>query len=358
MRILLAALTIFLAFPFTILAQDPPKITITQSGPTAPGVILFTPGHTHLQIIDNSGQVIYQDGPSSYFDFKVQSLDGTLSYRQIISGNGVIRNLGRNYSLIETVEAIGYDEGVDPHELLKLAPGHWMYFIYDRITPFDLSAYGGLLTATLISTVIQEQQNGGVVFEWRDLDHVPITDSVADLTGQIVDYTHGNAFELDDDGNILASFRNTNQVLKINRQTGAVIWQLGGSSNQFNFTNDPGFALQHNIRQLDSGNITLFDNGEASRGYSRAVEYEIDESGMTITRTWEITGPHATCCGNAQRLGNGNTFINWGSAGVMSEYTAGGDLVWQAEFESGFTYRAFREEWPAWRSWLPLALGQ
>lgn len=352
---LFASIIIFLSFPLAVLAQSPPEITITHYDPTqtASGVILLTPGSNYIQITSSSGQILYQKEAPSSFDFRMQP-DGTLSYRRIISGVRLVENLDPNYQIIETVHAIGYDEGVDAHEVIKFGPDHWIYFIYDEIQPFDLSAYGGYMTATLISTVIQEQQNGVVLFEWHDLDHVPISDSVANLTQPRVDYAHGNGFDIDHDGHILASFRNTSQVLKINRQTEAVIWRLGGAANQFNFTNDVGFALQHDIRRLDNGHITLFDNGNASRGYSRAMEYEINETTMTLTRTMEITGPFAFCCGNVQRLPNGNTFVNWGAAGVISEHAPDRAIVWRAEFESGFTYRAYRQEFPAWRLWFSM----
>lgn len=345
-------IVVLLLFPSLVLAQSPPlKITITHSS-TASGVLLITPNNDYLQIIDNTGQVLYQKvaGGSRFINFEMQP-DGTLSYRRADGQHRYIENLDRNYQLIETVEAIGYSQ-IDSHEVIKFGPGHWLYFIYDNIEPYDLTAYGGHATATLVSTIVQEQQNGGVVFEWRDIDHLDISDSVRDLTTARVDPFHGNSIDVDTDGNLLVSLRGSSEVVKINRQTGDIIWRLGGKRNQF-MANGELFALQHDARRLPNGNLTVFDNRLDS--YSRAVEYEMNEAALMITQTWEITGPFAGCCGNVQRLSSGNTLINWGNAGAISETTPAGEIVWSAVISPapGWSYRAFRQQFPAYHLRFP-----
>jgi hypothetical protein len=204
---------------------------------------------------------------------------------------------------------------------------------------------GGSPTATVVSCLIQEvDQDNNLVWSWDSWDHTPITYTNQSLTGTFIDYDHCNSLHYDTDGNILVSSRLLDSITKINRTTGAVMWRLGGVANEFTFTNDAGFALQHDARRIDNGHLTLFDNGTATRGYSRAVEYEIDEIGKTITRTWEYQGPFAFCCGNAQRLPNGNTLINWGPGKPsITEVTPDGTKVFELSLVgSRFSYRAFR----------------
>ena len=55
------------------------------------------------------------------------------------------------------------------------------------------------------------------------------------LAATIIDYCHTNAIEQDNDGNILISSRNMDEITKINRITGQIIWRLGGKNNQFEF---------------------------------------------------------------------------------------------------------------------------
>ena len=50
--------------------------------------------------------------------------------------------------------------------------------------------------------------------------------------------------------------------------------------------------------------------------------------------------------GNVQLLPNGNVFVGWGSAPVLSEFSHDGDLLFGASFPpQGESYRAFRFPW-------------
>jgi hypothetical protein len=50
--------------------------------------------------------------------------------------------------------------------------------------------------------------------------------------------------------------------------------------------------------------------------------------------------------GNVQVLPNGNVFVGWGSAPVISEFDHEGELLFSADFPTeGETYRAFRFPW-------------
>jgi hypothetical protein len=161
--------------------------------------------------------------------------------------------------------------------------------------PMDTVVSGGDPNAEVIGLVIQEiDENKNVVFQWRSWDHFEITDAThnIDLTLPSIDYVHGNAIEIDTDGNILISSRHMDEITKIDRQTGEIIWRWGGEfceNNQFTFINDPvGFSHQHDIRKLPNGNFTLFDNGNLhDPQFSRAVEYKLDEVNKTAELVWE-----------------------------------------------------------------------
>jgi hypothetical protein len=53
-----------------------------------------------------------------------------------------------------------------------------------------------------------------------------------------VDWTHSNAVEFDYNGHLLLSSRPLNEITKINRQTGNVMWRFGGKYNNFTFIGD------------------------------------------------------------------------------------------------------------------------
>ncbi len=213
----------------------------------------------------------------------------------------------------------------DFHEFKMQPNGHVMMMSYHTII-YDMSTVveGGKTDASLVINVIQEQdRNKNVVFEWRNIDYIPITDSDLDLTASRINYGTLNAFDIDDDGNILASFRNHSEIMKISRTTGELIWRMGGPRGEFSYVgeheeNAPYYhARQHNIRRRPNGNITLFDNGEFHQPpYSRAVEYELDEVNKiaTLVSEWRYPNGNIFCvtAGNAEPLSNGGWFIGYG----------------------------------------------
>lgn len=340
--------------------------TITISTPnTADGYIFtapFSQGNEippAITILDNSGEPIYIKAiplDKSAGDFKKQTVDGIdyLTYHSGIQPGGYTFGtsyvMNDSYQVIDTW-TIDIGEGSDIHDFLLLDNGHAILMAYVPI-PFDLSPYGGPVNGSLIDIVLQEQDaNKNIVFEWHASQHMPIEDSEAPLNSpDPIDYLHTNAIEVDNDGNWLLSHRHFSEVTKIDRQTGDIIWRMGGKGNEFTFTNDIGFRNQHDIRRLENGNISLFDNGnQHNPAHSRAVEYVINELSKTVTRVWqypEDTSIYASAMGNFQRLPNGNSFIGWGTIPQITEVQSDGSVAFEMII-STLNYRAFRFPWTA-----------
>ena len=79
-------------------------------------------------------------------------------------------------------------------------------------------------------------KTGRVLFEWHSIDHVQLVESYYHLPrdpGRIFDYFHVNSIEIDHDGNLLVSARNTHTIYKISRRTGKILWRLGGKRSDF-----------------------------------------------------------------------------------------------------------------------------
>jgi hypothetical protein len=276
--------------------------------------------------------------------------------------------LDSNYNLIDQyVAANGYF--TDPHEFTMYKDGH-VFLIAEETQIVDMTVYhpayydSCLLTGTLIQE-FDEKKN--LVFEWRSLDHVAITETNQPLYYDWLDYIHTNSIEIDSDGHIIASHRHLDQVTKIDRNTGEFIWRLGGQLNEFTFINDEEqFNYQHDARRLANGNLTIWDNGNKHPvPHSSAKEYLLDEVNKTATLVWSFT-PYDSVSGkpvyflgmgNVQRLENGNTFINggWDSGQPQSnmwEVTPEGKVVWELKLNDDaqlVTYRAHK------RSWKPCA---
>ena len=80
-------------------------------------------------------------------------------------------------------------------------------------------------------------RTGLVMYEWTSLDHVGIPESYASPKrsnpGFPYDFFHINSIQIERDGSLLISARNTWAAYKVNHQTGATIWALGGKHSSF-----------------------------------------------------------------------------------------------------------------------------
>ena len=336
-----------------------PPITLETADDPDPGAVFLAPFNVtspgHLCIVDNGGMpLFYRTLQQRAIDFKMQP-NGLLTY---YAGDRFYA-LDDAFTVVDSFAA-GNGYSTDLHELQILPNGHALLMSYDpQPVRMDSVVAGGDPDAVVIGLIIQELDTAkNVVFEWRSWDHFAITDAAVpggeDLTAPLVDYVHGNAIERDSDGNLLISSRHLNEITKIDRQTGDVIWRMGmhAINNEFTFHDDPrGFTYQHDIRRLPNGNITLFDNGNlVSPSYSRVVEYRINENGKQVWQEWEYQSSpnaHAVAMGNAQRRPGGATTIGWGTAlsPQLSEIHEDGTTAYELSFPQHFTYRAFRFPW-------------
>ncbi len=341
-------------------------ITIRVKGDYYPGNLLLsilsnTAGN-YLLVLDTSLTPIKYKKVNSGFNFRYL-YDGKFSYNETIRGfggyaHGIVYIMDENLNVIDSIQC---DNGyfADIHEFLYLPNGHKVLVAYVS-KAMDLSklAPEGNPNANVIGGVIQElDKNNNVVFEWLTWDHVDITETYQSLSAVNVGFDHINAVEVDYDGNFLASFRHLNQIIKIDRKSGQIIWRLGGKKNEFEFIDeDPHneplyFNFQHDIRRLPNGNIMLYDNGNARKpAYSRVAEYELDEINKTARLVWEYRRDpdvYGQALGSAQRLPNGNTLISWGSFLTpkidITEVTPDKTTVLELSFPIGtVTYRAFK----------------
>ena len=296
------------------------------------------------------------------WDFKV-NYNNKLSYFDRQSKGWFIMD-----SLQNEVDSVYMQNGyiADNHDFLALANGNYVLIAYDE-QPYamDTVVAGGDPNAIVEGLIIQElDPNHNVIFEWKSWDHFHVTDNtyMSPWTGSNLEFIHGNAIDIDYDGHFIISSRGLDEITKIHRTTGEVIWRWGGSQNQFTFVNDYPFTHQHSIRSLGNNRYLMYDNGNYSGQYypsgnnvSRAVEYELDTILMEATQVWEFIHPdslYTPSIGGAQRLPNGNTIINFGNlqllnmGSIVTEVDANNQIVFQLEYANGGNlYRAQKFDW-------------
>jgi len=335
-----------------------PRVKVLVSAATSPGYLFLSNLQSAptdipaLLILRNDGTPVFaRDMFGDAHDFKLQP-NGQLTYEDDVPGAFYVMD-----STLTVVDSIRCGNGypTDDHELRLLPNGHWLLLGIDP-EPVDMSAVvpGGLPTATVFGCIIQElDSQKNVVFQWRSWDHFKITDAQnVDMTAPTVDYVHGNALDVESDGNILLSSRHLSEITKIDRSTGGIIWRMGGANNQFTFVNDSiGFNYQHAVRWLPNGHIIFFDNGDFHNPpFSRAVEYSVDENRKVATLVWQyrhVPDILGFAMGYVQRLENGNTLIGWGAATpTVTELARNGAKVYEMSFDSTvYSYRAYRFDW-------------
>lgn len=355
-----------------LISQTLPPVVITTKGTSAPGDILIAPNSRvpnppyapSLIVLSNDGAVKRSRFIPEYaFDFRPLP-DGRYGYTLFqAAGSGPrasswVYFVDTTLSRLDSITTAPNGYNIAMHSFTVLPNGNTLLVLQEDVT-VDMSKLvpGGHPAATVQQMLLQEiDASGTLVFQWRSLDHFPVTVSYENLTAPSIRYFHLNCVEIDTDGHYLISARHASLVAKIHRTTGEVMWILGGKLNQFTFSVDPSisdpaeFSYQHDVRRLPNGNISLFDNGtQRTPQWSRGVEYQLDEVNKTCKLVWQYRHTpdlYAGVQGSMQTLKNGNRLLAWGSAiqnnrTIVNEVSTTGEVVFQAELPSMmFPYKA------------------
>lgn len=335
-----------------------PEISITHWTDPSDGYIFVCPltyqnGASYLMILDNHHTpVYYRSIPlSGGFDFKLQP-NGQLSFFLPTVLGYIIMN--DHFEIVDTIST-GNGYTTDLHELRLYENGHAFLLAYDpQLVDMSQVVPGGYEQAIVTGLIVQElDENEDVVFQWRSWDHYEITD-VSDwisLTDSTIDYVHGNSIEVLSDSALLISSRNMNEITKIHRGTGDILWRMNGKKNMFTFADSNDlFCVQHAIRLMpDSTNLSIFDNGGChSPQLSSAMEFSYNEENLTATLEQKMRSEpdiFGAFMGNTQRLQNGNAINGWGN-GIPSvtEFDSEGNILLEFSFPHT-NYRAFKFDW-------------
>jgi len=320
---------------------------------TSQGYILLSPyvasqpRHSLLIIIDLSGNVIVKKNIEGIVsDFRQWTINGNIRYSYLVydpdkdpgdfihgsMAHAVILDSALNE--IELVHLLPHNDiminktnGIDHHDLIMLTDDHFI-----TISSYVKNVNNipkSLLPAArvrVIAPIIQEIKNGAVIWQW---DGTSFPEFYLNSTkgnkfsdsSNVQDYMHINSITIDpNDSNLIVSFHNTNQLVKINRRSGDIIWRLGGKNSDFILAADQVFLRQHHPTFIDSGcTLMLFDNGDSvMRQTSRVLEFRLDEQKKEVTyfRAYNIPEAFAESKGSVQLAGN-DYFICGGSANYV-----------------------------------------
>ncbi|MBL4704408.1 MAG: aryl-sulfate sulfotransferase [Flavobacteriales bacterium] len=260
-----------------------------SSVPSSPGYI-----QPKAMILDPSGYNVWYGagtGSRTVTDFKYDSVSDQFMIIERLSGIGTPTIIDTNFNISSQFSVVN-SSYLDPHDFIRLSDGNYV-MLGIKDSTFDLSGYlfdgipGNPVSICRCNMIEIVDPNNNLIWEWNTCDYIHPSEGYEhygyDDGGY--DYAHFNSVYEDDDGHLIVSFRHLDSVVKINRNTSDIMWQLGGKSSDFAFSNDVGFSGQHNAERRPSGNISVLDNGNMSGSpeQSRAVEYSIDTSTWTAT---------------------------------------------------------------------------
>jgi hypothetical protein len=349
---------------------QPPLVTVTaQSAASAPGDVFVAPytgpGQAGPMILDPTGGLVWFKPlhvNSSATNLRVQEYQqrpvltwwqGIASVHGFGRGEDVIDD--SSYAEIARVRA-GNGYRADLHEFELTQRGTALITVYHPIL-CNLSSVGGPAYGAVTDGMIQEIDiaTGLVEHEWTSIGHVPLSESYESAKRSTLnwpfDFFHINSIDLERDGSLLTSARNTRAVYDVDGRSGQIVWRLGGKRSDFTMGPGTGIAYQHDPRQLPDGTVSVFDNGAspAVHSQSRGVLLSIDLQHKVVSRLSQIvhTPPLlAESQGNLQALANGDWFVGWGQLPQFSEFDAAGSLLFDAHFPRWTqSYRSYRFPW-------------
>jgi len=358
----------------------PPPFRVLKATGSEPGYVFLAPKMKVVQagpmIVDNRGQTAWFHPLETHgvADFQVQQYRG----KSVLTwwrgrapmgvGSGYYAVYDDTYHELAQVRAgHGYDG--DIHEFIITPRNTGLFTVYHQLH-VDLSSVGGPKEGRIFDGIVQEVQipSGRVLFEWHSWPQVGLAESyapppkaAAGKKAAPYDYFHANSVELEPNGDLLVSARNTHAIYEIDRKTGKVLWRLGGRRSDFRMGAGTNFAWQHDARRQPDGTITLFDNGAAPpvEKFSRVLALDVDAKSKTAKLVRSYRHPQRLLApfeGNAQFLANGHVFVGWGAIPYYTEFDARGRIVLDASFGKGVaritgpnqdadSYRAFRFVW-------------
>lgn len=277
-------------------------------------------------ILDDAANVVwYWQAPVSSETERVA--DGT--FLTLDGNSGLVQHIDMLGQTIRSWHSVGSSQGmggslpVDAsefhHDVIITPIGTYLTSGRDSsqtVSGFPVDENDSSVTDTVPvrdEPVVEFDSSGAVVASWPFLPMLKPTrigyDGTRGLPDQ-ADWVHLNGLWYDDrDDGIIASLRHQDAIVKFSRDSGELRWILGPHANWEGFeqyllrpVGEDFYWPYHTHAPMltREGNLLLFDNsnyqaspftGESvlppDENFSRAVEFSIDETTMTVQQVWE-----------------------------------------------------------------------
>lgn len=332
-----------------VIAEGLPEFSVEGETSLPGNFYLSFVNDRSIIMLDGKGNIVWskhenqpkEDVKTGWLDFKKTICDG-VTYYSYHDQTGTYDNYGiqdyapgervildNNFNEIARIKLTKTDtvqEGdpLDGHDFIMLGMNHYILSSYRKERIYNNPKYPS--GTNVVYSYLQEVKDGNLVWEWKSIDYpelydLAVTDAeenandFANIKTSATDYIHFNSMQVDGkDGNLICSFENINTIMKIDRNTGDIIWKLSGNGDEFNIDNIQKTSSQHYANITKSGYITCFNNGNSNKE-TTITKYKIDEYTKTIQDVYQYNFDHtkySISYGSAQELSDTIWIIGWG----------------------------------------------
>lgn len=309
----------------------------------------------NLIMLDGKGNIVWskheeqpeKGATTGFWDFKKHEVDGKTYYSYhdqnyrfdsygllgYAPGERVIMDENFNEVKRITMEASDVTEkgqGVDGHDFLMIDPDHYILSCYVKENVKNVPGYPE--GSNVVYSYLQEVQNGKVVWDFKSIDYpelydlvmtdaTPTANDFANKQVDAPDITHFNAMRLDEDGNLICSFRHLDSILCLDRtkQEDQIRWKLSGKGDEFGLTELQKTSGQHYVT-VDGNSFMVFNNNNRD-GQTEIRTYMLDmeKKKAKFVRTYGFSNKFSQACGSVQKLDDRLHVIGWGWATTDNE---------------------------------------
>ncbi|MGD9474532.1 MAG: aryl-sulfate sulfotransferase [Eubacteriaceae bacterium] len=308
-------------------------------------------GATGLYELDESGQIVYyiaasEESPENaiYSDFKKHILeDGKIrySYQKINKETGLGERivLDENHQYLKTIVLTESEEARDAEALtsdcfILIDDNHWivaskqLQLVHNIPDGLNASAQG----TKVLRVLIQEVKDDQILWEFTSNTYPELYGLAGSIygndTGSGIDYTGLNQMILDpEDDNLILSFSQMDTLLKLDRETGEILWKFSGSGDEFLLSAEQKLSQIESIASDNAGDLIITDQGQNG---SRVVIVSLDEQNKTV-KTYNSVDLSNSLAGNvvsATKVGDTLAIF-----GLTADQDSGGSIT-EFDFDS------------------------
>ena len=212
--------------------------------------------------------------------------------------------------------------------------------------------HGKMVTDTLGGDGIMVLDTLGNVLKTWSVWDVWDVDNDPDIAEYRYDRFHMNGLCFDKDSNYLISAPIADQIWKINRKDGSIMWRFGRNGD-FKMDTTAYFSFQHSPYITPNGDLMLFDNGLFNER-SGAKAFRLDEKNRTAETIINATLPaekYTSRMGSAYEMPNGNLLQTSSKTGSIMVTDKQGNVLWEAMMHFA-PYRALYVPAETWNNYF------